>query len=308
MMKKYITYILAVLTSSFITACNNDIFTDVYDLPEVTDITIKGDGGEWSAPFSRKGLTQIHIDYNSNEKEYVRYYNSKGDEVNSDCPASELGSIVYENPRTWYSIGFVGEMIYISSHYNASLYADFSILFDYESGDTKNINVTITEGEKLSVVSWTTNDNLRLEENFSQSTHVTSMTNNSSITQKLELMPFLNSRCSDMVMPADKWARGLTVDIPMLTYDGNEWTWAEYKDIEIGGRRDFTPSRYLDKKIVVDVPPYKKAKVSYKLIYTRATQDGVIIFTNNIAEQNYDVPVTWTSVYATSYEYNVEYE
>ena len=158
------------------------------------------------------------------------------------------------------------------------------------------------------MVFWETSGSLKLEEDFSQSVHATSMTNNSSITQKLELNPFLDSKCSDMVMPAENWASGATVDIPMLTYDGSEWTWEEYKDIELGKRRDFTPSRYWDNKIVVEVPPYKKAKVSYKLNYTRATQDGVIIFSNSVAEQTYDVPATWTSVYATSYEYSVEYE
>lgn len=308
MIKKYITYFFAVLTCAFITSCNNDIFTDDSDLPQITDITIEGEGGQWSSPFSRKGLAQIQIDYSSNDKKYVRYYNSQGNEVNSDCPASELGSIVYDNPRTWYSIGFLGEMIYINSIYNASRYAAFSIRLDYEYGDTKYINVTVTEGGKLSVVFWETSGSLKLEEDFSQSVHATSMTNNSSITQKLELNPFLDSKCSDMVMPADNWASGATVDIPMLTYDGSEWTWKEYKDIELGKRRDFTPSCYWDNKIVVEVPPYKKAKVSYKLNYTRATQDGVIIFSNSVAEQNYDVPATWTSVYATSYEYSVEYE
>ena len=117
--------------------------------------------------------------------------------LNSDCPASELGSIVYDNPRTWYSIGFLGEMIYINSIYNASRYAAFSIRLDYEYGDTKYINVTVTEGGKLSVVFWETSGSLKLEEDFSQSVHATSMTNNSSITQKLELNPFLDSKCSD---------------------------------------------------------------------------------------------------------------
>ena len=84
------------------------------------------------------------------------------------------------------------------------------------------------------MVFWETSGSLKLEEDFSQSVHATSMTNNSSITQKLELNPFLDSKCSDMVMPADNWASGATVDIPMLTYDGSEWTWKEYKDIELG--------------------------------------------------------------------------
>lgn len=307
-MRNNIIHIAAIALCVLVSACNNDIFTDVSDLPEYTDIMLEGDGGEWSSAFSRKGLTRIHIDYSPEEKEYISYYDSNGNPTDSDCPASELGSIVYENPKLWYSIGFVGDMIYIRSNYNASSDTEFSLQLDYESGETKNIKVNISEGENLQFIFWTPRGDLKLDEDIDRVTHTTSLTNNSSLSQKMEIMPFLDSRCTDMAMPADYWARGLTVDMPMLTFNGSEWYWNEYHDIVLGRQRTFTPSRYLNTKITVDVPAYTKAKVTYTLYYTRATQDAEITFYNSVQELTYDVPVCFTSVYATRFEYNVAYE
>lgn len=308
MTRKYIGYIVVAALCVLASACNDDIFTEVIELPEVTDITIEGDGGEWSAPVSKKGLTGIYIDYNVHEKEYVRYFNDKGNETDADCPASELGSIVYENPRTWYSIGFSGSMIYISSNYNATPYTAFTIRLDYETGESRFINVTLTEGEPLEFVFSAPESDLKIEENIEHQTRVASMTNNSSRTQKMEIMPFLESRCSDIVMPAEYWAQGLRADLLMLTFNGRDWVWRDYKDIELGKRREFTPSQYFDKKISVEIPPYSKAIVTYTLHYSRASQDDVMTFNNPVADRTFDVPVTYSSVYATSYEYTVEYE
>lgn len=308
MTRNHIAYSLVLLVSIITSACNNDIFTENQDLPEITNITIDGDGGEWSSVLSLKGLTHIYIDYGSKDIEYVRYYGANGSEVNPDCSPTELKSIVYENPKTYYSIDIVGEMIYILSYYNASPYTSFTLRLDYESGVNKFVYVTITEGKKLQMFLWEPTGDLVLEK-IGEKTHRTSFTNNSSIAQRLEIKPFLESTCFDMLTPTDNWALNLTVDIPMLTFNGQEWEWRELKDIILGDRRNFTPSQYFfDDKITVEVPANTKAIVTYKLNYTQATQDGFITFYNIVAEQNFKTPVVWNSVYATSYEYDVEYE
>ena len=307
--RKTMAYIGALLAVVIISSCNSELFIDDIDLPDVSDVTIEGDGGEWSTAFSRKGLSRIRIDYSSHDKEYVRYFSVEGPEVDADCPASELGSIVYENPKTFYSIGFVGEMMYLTSHYNASDYDMFTIYMDYDYGVTKSINVTLTEGEKLQLVTWIPTGNMRIEENISKSvTYTTSLTNNSSLTQKLETYPLLDSRCSDMVMPSEYWANGIVVDLPIPTFNGIDWEWREYKDVRLGERRDFSPNQSLNHKISVEVPAYSKAKISYTLNYSRATQEGFISLSNPVDDRSCETPVTWTSVYATSYEYAVEYE
>ena len=303
------TLYLSVAFCIIATACNDEIFVDRSDLPEITDIVIEGDGGQWSSVFSRKGLERISIDYAANDKEYVRYYGTGGGEVGPDCPPSELESIVYENPRTSYSVGFGKEMIEISSSYNASPYETFTVRLEYDYGTVKYMNVTITEGKELELFSWESAGELELSENVMTSTHSMGLVNNSHLTQKLEVFPYLYFlKCSDVAIPADRWAQGMEVDIPMLAFDGKIWEWHEYDDIRLGERRDFSPSRYCDEKIVVEVPAYTSAKVHCRLNYTRATQDGFLSFFNSVSEQVYKVPVNWISTYATSYEYAVEYE
>lgn len=308
MTKKRILYIFSILLCVFTSACNNDIFVDVSDLPDVTDVSISGNGAQWSTVLPRNGLTGIRINYSTDEQEYVRYYNKNRQETDADCPASELGSIVYENPKTFYSIGFSGDMIYINSNYNAALYTEFSIQLDYGSYTTKTVNVIITQGEKLRYLYSIPKGELKLDENFGVNTRVTSLSNKSSLTQKLEIMPFLESKCSDMVTPEESWAKKLILDMPMLAFNGEGWDYKVYKDIVLGDLRYFTPSQYFDKKITVDVPANTKAKVTYTLHYTQAVQNGTISLYNSVIDRTFEVPVKWTSVYATNFEYTLDYE
>ncbi len=308
-LKKFTSCIIAATIALLVSGCNNDIFVENADLPDYTDISIEGDGGLWSSAFSRKGLVSISIDdYASNVKNYFTYYGVNGDIVDADCPPSELGSIVYENPLQSYSIGFNGDMIYITSNYNATFYNHISLRLHYDYGAIKYINVTFTEGEALSLVGWELSGDILLEENFEQVTHSSSFTNNTPLAQKFEIMPFLNSKCSDTVIPTDSWARGLTLKLPMLTFNGNYWEWREYDDIRLGERRNFSPGWCTQQKLTMDVPAYTKATVTYTLHYTRATQSGCLIFQNPTVQQSFNEDVTWTSIYATSFDYKVKYE
>ena len=295
---------LALLTS----ACNGDIFIDAEDLPDVTALVIEGDGGQWSSAFSRKGLVRIHLD--SDEKEFVTYYGRDGKTVDADCPPSELESIVYETPKRYYTIGFEGDMVYITSYYNASYAVSVMLSFDYEYGATKVIHLTLTEGERLEMVSWTLSGPMKLEENFGKSTHVASFTNNGPLAQQFGIMPFLQSNCSRETMPSDFWAHGLILDMPVPVYnfDDGKWEWREYENIMLGDRMDGFIPEYFGHKLMVDVPANTTVKVSYTLNYSRAIQKGVLQFYNAAAKQNFETTVTWTSVYAVSYDYTVEYE
>lgn len=291
------------------TGCNDDIFVDSAELPEYTDISIEGDGGQWSAPFSRDHLEKISIDYGANEKEYVTYYDVDGRTTTAACPAADLGSIVFENPIKYYSIGFEGEMMYVDSYYNASLYADnITIYLGYDYGVTKCVHVTFTQGRPLQLVFAQYDGEAVLEEVSRQTVNTTSLANNSSVAQHMEIMPYLLSQCTDVVNPAGNWAKGIVTDMPMLTYSGTQWELAEYKDIRLGETRRFSPSQYFAEKFTVDVPPHTKATVRCALHYTRATQSGTLLFYNSVTDCQAEERFTCTSVYATSFEYTVDYE
>lgn len=310
MKSRNVSYLLTLLIALIVSSCNNDIFIESEDLPDITDIALDGNGDRWSSSFSRKGLSRIYVNrYSSSDDfRYFTYYGIKGGEVDADCPASELESIVYHTPLLEYSIGLNGSMIYISCQYNILSETTVMIDLEYDYGMTKTIKVTFTEGERIQLISWPPDGKVTLDEDFEKVTYRRSLTNNGSITQKLEITPFLDSRCSDLVMPEDSWAYGLILNLPMPTFTGKEWVWHEYADIRLGERRTFSPITYFDDKVVVDVPANTKAMVTYTLNYSRLTQKGYLRFYNPVEKYDFEEEVTWTSIYATSYEYTVDYE
>lgn len=296
-------------------ACNGDIFTDRNELPDFADITVEGDGGEWSAPIERDGLLRIYIDYSESVKPYVHYYDTDGNPADASCPASDLGSIVFENPVTFYSIGLHEEMLYVTSNYNAAGADNVTLHLEYDSGVTKLIHLTITQGEPLQLSFCIYDGEIVTEENVAEQTHTERFTNRGPIPQRMEIMPYRASQCSDVAMPAEQWARKLTVDMPMLVYVpalvnfGYEWQLQDFTDICLGDLRTFTPEEYMDEKFFVEVPPGVKATVTWTLHYTRASQQGRLDFYNAVTDSyTSDVRFECTVLYPTSYDYTVSYE
>lgn len=290
-------------------ACNNDIFTDRNELPDFTDITVEGDGGQWSAPIVRDGLLRVYIDYSESVKPYVHYYDTDGNPADASCPASDLGSIVFENPVTFYSIGLHGEMLYVTSNYNAAWTDNVTLHLEYDSGVTKLIHLTITQGEPLQLGFCIYDGEIVTEDNVAGQTHTQRFTNHSSIPQRMEIMPYRSSQCSDVATPAEEWAHKLTVDIPMLVYSGHEWQLQDFTDICLGDLRTFAPEEYTDEKFFVEVPPGVKATVTWTLHYSRASQQGRLDFYNAVTESyTSDVRFECTALYPTSYDYTVSYE
>lgn len=290
-------------------SCNKDVFVENDDLPQHTEVTLEGDGGQWSVPFSRNGLTHIYIiDCPENEKQYLTYLNLKGDLTGSYCDASDLKSINFENPARWYSFGFAGDMLYFSSNYNASTPYTVNLILEYNFGVDKLISINLTEGKPLRLDFYSPFGRIEIEEDIDQITRTTGLVNNSQLTQKLEIMPFSEAFCMDEITAEEAWADGLVSRMPMLIYDGHQWTWEEYDDIRIGEVRQFIPEEFSDKKITVNVPPNKTARVTYTLHYTRNRTEGEVGFYNPVADYLFHTNVTWTAVYATSFDYKVDYE
>lgn len=287
--------------------CNEDIFLDRNELPEYSEVCIDGDGGQWSTAFSRKGLSKISLDCNYQDREYITYYSSKGT-TDAGCPPSELESIIFENPARLHSIGFSGDMLYISSQYNALDTTRATLYLEYDYGVTKGINITVSAGEPLQIVTATYDGSMTIEENFEQGYHSRSLVNNSNITQKLTIMPYLSSSCGNIVEPSSEWMNGRSIDMAVPAYNGKEWTLREYNNFTLARRLTFAPSSYATEEFSIDVPAHTKAKVEYVLHYSRATQSGNILCYNRQSEQQIMLPFTATSIYATSYEYKYKYE
>ena len=217
---RHISYLLILLGAFVLTACNNEIFIESENLPDITDITLDGNGDVWSSAFSRKGLTGVYInpEDSSDDAKYLTYYGVNGNVVDASCPFSELKDIQYYTPFRYYSIGFYGGMIYITCHYNVLPEKSVRVYLEYDYGMTKLINVTMTEGNSIERGPWMTDGEPDLDWDFEKIPHRRSFTNNSSLTQNFQLDPFADSRCSDQVIPKDSWAVGLTFDMHMPTY------------------------------------------------------------------------------------------
>ena len=308
----FISYLLTLLIASIASSCNSDIFIERENLPDITDITLDGNGDEWSSVFSRNGLTRVYInpEDSSDDAKYLKYYGMNDDVVDASCPFDELRDIQYNTPSRFYSIGFYGGMIYITCHYNVMSEKSIRVYLEYDYGMTKTINVTMTEGKPMERGVWLPDGEPTLDWDFEQISHRRSFKNDSSLTQKFQLDPFADSRCSDQVIPKDSWAMGLTLDMPMPmpVFRFDEWGWEEYKGIRFGEMRSFPQTVYARDRLTVEVPPYTKATVTYTVIYSRFTQMGAISLYNPIYESWYDEEVTWTAIYSTSYDYTVDYE
>ncbi len=309
MKTRSISYLLTLLIAFVLTSCNNDIFIDAEPLPDTTEITLEGDGGSWSTTIPRDGLKKITM-YNlyRDTKGYLTYYDHKDNKVNPDCPVSELGAIIFENPAQHYIISFYGKKLSINSYYNCYPKDYIVLLLEYDYGGTKKIHITFTEGKQLDFFCVPEGE-MTVEDNFEEISHRTAFTNNSSLTQKFEIYPYINCNCSYEVIPEYSWSKKMLIDnMAIPTYTGKEWLLVDHKTIYLGDRFSFSPSRYIYDKITVDVPPYTKATVNYTLHYSRAYETGKFIITNVVAERQFEMSYKTTSIYATKYDYTVEYE
>ncbi len=304
-----ISKILTLLITFVLTACNNDIFIDAEPLPDTTEITLEGDGGSWSTTIPRDGLKKITM-YNPyrDTKGYLTYYDHKDNKVNPDCPVSELGAIIFENPAQHYIISFYGKKLSINSYYNCYPKDYIVLLLEYDYGGTKKIHITFTEGKQLNFFCFPEGE-MTVEDNIEEISHRTSFSNNSSLTQKFEIYPYINCNCSYEVIPDESWLNKMAIDnMPIPTYTGKVWILEDYELIYLGDRKTFSPMEYVYDKITVDVPPYTKATVNYTLHYSRASQTGKFFITNVVADQQFEIGFKATSIYATRYDFTVDYE
>ena len=312
-MIKSILKILPILILFALQACNDDVFIEdsgIRDLsgrPSSARITLDGNGEEWTALFSRKGLKRICVDHMSGSMDLV-YYGADGI-VDKDCPPSDLEAILYDTPLRYFSINFSEKMIYIRCYFNTLSETSFTLALEYDDGKKTSIDVTITPGEPYRFIMDVLSGSEIIEENVEQMTHRTIFANNTSISQKLEVYPYRDSYCSDVVIPADEWAEGIVLnDMRMPTFSGKEWMWYHYDDICLGTTRTFAPELYDDEKFVVEVPANTVATVTYTLHYSRYIHEGYVMLYNPIDDHTIEEDVCWNSVYPVDYDYTVEFE
>ena len=299
-------FLLVILSLTLAAGCNPGIFVDAPELPDYKEVTIEGDGGSWECPFLREGLKRIYINYPVSDLEYVTYYGSGGI-TGPDCHPSELESIVFENPAECYSIGFNGNMLYVTCGYS-NRQDSILLNFEYDWGVTKTVHITITQGRPLTALFAQYETDLVLEEDFERVVRQYGFLNNGPIPQKVVVYPYSSAQCSSIVVPEAEWAEGMNLTMERPFFDGQDWLY-EQADVVTGKMDNFIPSWMMDSgQFTVEVPAGVKAKVSIMPHYTRAGRKGAMHFRNTVAGFETSVNFTCTVIYPVSYEYGVEYE
>lgn len=298
---------LGTVLSIQLSGCNGDIFVDSEVLPEISKITIEGDGGEWSTPISRKGLVRMYIKVDYDEEKYVNYFDVNNKITDETCPASDLENIIYENPIRYYSISFYGDMLYISSWYNAAEEKHFGVYLEYDYG-VKQIDVTVSKGTPLQFLyQIPTSQEIEVEEDIETISHSISFSNGSSITQFFNVYPYAETSATCMIKTDAEWANGLMSEqlVPIYHF---EWMWTNMTDCVIGKSFSFLPEQLLDFYFIISVQPGQKATVNYDMHYSKATDASTLVYYNTVSDVQYEVPVETTCVCPSVYDHKVIFE
>ena len=291
-----------------VSSCNNEVFIDRVDLPDEVEVTIEGDGGQWSASISRKGLERIYVIASEKDEQYLSYFTQSGTVTDSNVPAKDFGTVFFDNPAEYFSIGLVGDFLYIYSKFNAYPEAKNIILnLEYDYGLTKHIYLTFLPGKQLGCVALYGQE-YKIKENIETITFKNSFTNGSSLTQYWDIYPFDTSSWILQVETGQDWANGLPVKMELPAYYGSEWILTREKEITIGNIERERYPFYDNVKITVEIPPYEKATVTYAVNYSEINRTGILDFHNEVSEYSFEESFTCSVISPTSYEYSVSFE
>lgn len=301
---KYISALAVV----FLMGCNSDIFMEDPHIPDIRDVSIKGDGGEWQCAVPMRGLQGLSVDYPSQDKEYVNYYYEGGGTDFMKPPNAKIIGFSYYSPLSFYSVGLDDQMLYVRSEYSSVTQA-FTVRLNYDDGLAGYIHVTLQQGKPLEFLYERPMDELSVNTEETPETFTDSFVNNTFLAQKMEIYPYMTNRSFLRVTPAENWAKGIAVSLNVPHFDGSGWELEFKEDVVLGQIYEFTPHEaYIDEKIAIEVPPGKKASVRHSVTYQRGRQNVALVFHNQVDGRDWEVECEAVARYPVSYEYEVHYE
>lgn len=302
MMKKSIMPFLVLLL--VLAGCNDDVFIDGPQMPDEISATIEGNGGEAEFTLQTKGLQRISLDVTSSGMKNCTFYDRNGAKADSDIPASELGKIVFASRNSWVEIIKDGKrLIFRSIEQPMNMVDHWSVRLDYDY-TVKFIEIAVTPGKPRELVGVEYTTDMKVTDAAEVKTRRWGMTNNGSVTQKLEVWPYLQEEASVTVTPRQTWANGDTVMMSVPWYEDGSWM-MKPRRVRLDVRAIYY--RPDQKKIVdVDVPPYSKVVVFTDVTYSRAEANGKIIFRNPVSDRRDTLDFTCVSLYPVSYENRIE--
>lgn len=285
-------------------SCNNEIFIDGPELPEETNVTVQGDGGEEVFTIPLKGLENISLDIISGSNLYCTYYNHSGEIIESDSPASELSKIVYDKGYIKFQLLKENNRLVFNSIANAGSTTDWTFRLKYDYC-VRFINIKVLEGQPLVLVKTEFDSPLNIEEKIETKTSY-SFTNPGPIPQILEIQPFLQENAIvylDAKLPFAN--QGLNMPVPIMK-DG-EWSLQEVEGIRPGVPfLTSFPEKMI--KVTVQIPAESKVRVYHDIYYSRASVNGKFLFRSSATGWENEVTFNVMSTYPTGYNIRIENE
>lgn len=307
-MTKYTIYLLFLLLAfTAITGCNSDIFIEDTDLPEIQDVMIEGDGGEATFTIPTKHLEHIGFDLMSTEEQYCKYYNARGELIDSKSPASEVHRIVFETMFTKLELIKEGARLTIRSICQTDRQdTHWTIRIEYNYG-VRFIELTCSPGTPIRLIEVIYNDDMITDDRAKVTSFRDGFTNNGPLQQTFIIHPYLNELASILVEPytQNSWIQGERFNMPVPLYVGGKWVIQNKDGIEPGSKYTYEgPDRFT--KVEIDAPPYSHISVFTDVIYSGARVTGHMVFHNEVLDLTFSEDIKVTSLYPIGHEIRIE--
>lgn len=296
---------LTVAVALSLGGCNSDIFVDSLVLPDHTAVTVAGNDGQWSVPVDGNDLLYYDVGFEEDELEFVTCYAEGAEVVELGSP--DVREISFETPAASFSVSRSGDVLYVTSRYDAYQAPVSRHVTLYFHETEKHIDVTFLPGYPLESV-LTSYYPLSGEDEFvRQESHTVVLVNNGPVSSILTLYPFQDSAANVEIVPRTEWGRGLKADMELLVFDGYNWNVCPAEDVVVGVPRPLKIS-YEDMEEYIVVPSNSKATVNYTVSYARNSAHGVQAFYNVTSGLYSELDFDCVSIFPVSYEITVEYE
>lgn len=269
--------IAAAISLLAVTSCNNDVFVKP-TAPSSCEVVLDGDGSLARIKFQPSGLQYIYFDVFSGQSGYT-YYDRAGREIAVNSPAKDVARISYNNIAMAFNVYVDGDELTFECVENTvqTNPMNFSLRLDYGFG-TEIVHLKLMPGQPLECTDFSYDINaLNTYEEETRVTDQMTLHNESSLTQVMELWPYLNVLGSVDLTPEETWAKGENVPVRIPYFNGTEWTVPETATgLTIYRDYSFTPAG-IDwmMRVKVDVPPLStvtaQAVVHYYSVSTQFT-------------------------------------
>ncbi|MCM1036888.1 MAG: hypothetical protein NC406_06125 [Bacteroides sp.] len=294
----------AITAAAALAACNDDVFLGAdADMPDVTEATVGGDGGEAVFAVPARGLLGVSV-WHTSDFTGLTCYDRDGNIIPENSPASELARISSRSMYLSYDIYIDGGRITLrTEEHPAATDGRISIRLDYDYG-VRNIEVTVLPGRPLEVAAisyGTTFDVSRVTDVDRSMTY----RNDAPLPQLCEVRPWLGIGGRYEVDVYDTWANGISVDVclPERGADGI-WSLGEPRRVDFGiAYHTYVKDwNHVDR---VTIPPYSYVTVASEVTSETVVTGGAVTFRAPVSGTEYHTIFKTTLTEPISYEIHI---